>query len=335
MARPLTVLITSAGSRAALLECFRESGRHLDLDLTMMAADMRPSHSAACARADRSFALPPCSAPGYSEAVLEVCGEHDVDVVIPTIDTELALLADLGSRLRQRGTRVVVSERRAVDLVRNKLRTAEHFAREGIPVPRTASAQDALNDPSGWSWPLYAKPVDGSRSVGSARVRSPQALAAMMEEREGLIVQELCTGDEYTVNLYFGADGRLCAVVPHRRIEVRDGEVSKGVTCKDDRLLDLALSIAANVDGFRGPVCFQAFMERWAASVPRVTDVNARFGGGYPLAHAAGAVFTSFILREAMGEPLESGLCPFQEGLLMLRYSAEVFVAQRVQERVS
>ena len=156
-----------------------------------------------------------------------------------------------------------------------------------------------------------------------------------MEERENLIVQELCGGDEYTVNLYFAMDGALTAVVPHRRIEVRDGEVFKGITVKDDRLLAVARSIAECMPGLRGPVCFQAFIERSKDAMPRVTDVNARFGGGYPLAHAAGGTFTTFLLREAMGETLEAGLCEFEDGLIMLRHRSEIFVHQRVRERVS
>jgi carbamoyl-phosphate synthase large subunit len=136
----------------------------------------------------------------------------------------------------------------------------------------------------------------------------------------------VCTGSEYTVNLYIDLQGALRAIAPHRRIEVRDGEVSKAITVRDSRLEDLARALVQAIPGLRGPVCFQVFMEDAKDQMPRITDINARFGGGYPLAHAAGAEFTTFLLAEQVGLEFDFSPNNFRDGVVMLRYDAAVMV---------
>jgi carbamoyl-phosphate synthase large subunit len=58
-----------------------------------------------------------------------------------------------------------------------------------------------------------------------------------------------------------------------------------------------------------------------------VFEVNARFGGGYPLAHEAGAHFTRWLLEESTGLPL-TATSVWEEGVLMLRYDAAFFVRE-------
>jgi carbamoyl-phosphate synthase large subunit len=112
--------------------------------------------------------------------------------------------------------------------------------------------------------------------------------------------------------------------VPHRRLEVRAGEVVKAVTEAHAELQRLASRIQAAVPGLRGPWCFQA-IERPDGRLA-VFEINARFGGGYPVTHASGAHFTTRLLAEALGLPLPS-IGPWRPGTLMLRYDAAVFGA--------
>ena len=59
-----------------------------------------------------------------------------------------------------------------------------------------------------------------------------------------------------------------------------------------------------------------------------VIDINPRFGGGYPLVHAAGARFTDWILSEAQGRKLPDSLPPWEESLLMVRYRESQFISK-------
>jgi carbamoyl-phosphate synthase large subunit len=53
-------------------------------------------------------------------------------------------------------------------------------------------------------------------------------------------------------------------------------------------------------------------------------EINARFGGGFPLAHNAGAYFTRWLLEEAAGHSSDANN-NWRSGVRMLRYDAAVF----------
>jgi carbamoyl-phosphate synthase large subunit len=60
-----------------------------------------------------------------------------------------------------------------------------------------------------------------------------------------------------------------------------------------------------------------------------VIEMNARFGGGYPLSYAAGADFPLALVQDALGLPATARLDGWQDGLVMLRYDAAVFVTDK------
>lgn len=321
---PLTLLLSCAGRRVQLLRCFRDSAKKLSLDLRIVATDADPGLSAACREADAAHSLPKCLDDAYPDALAGLCRREKIDLIVPTIDTELPVLAALASSLAAQSTRAIISSREAVAVARDKKKTSEALRLRGLRSPRTMSADAVLLAPDSWTWPLHAKPNDGSSSIGAGKVESPEALKFLAGQRPGLVVQELCRGLEYTVNLYIDSSGTIRIAVPHLRIEVRAGEVNKGKVRLLPRLIETAGKVAAAIPGLRGPVCFQAFLESDDAE-PVITDLNARFGGGYPLAHAAGAEFTTWILLEQLGRPLPT-CAPLKDGLTMLRYEEAFFL---------
>jgi len=322
----VTVLVSSAGRRVALMNLFRESADKLGLDLRILASDMDPSLSSACHASDRSFKVAHCNAPGYVDSLIGICEQNQVNLVVPTIDTELEILARARQDGRFGSTGIAVSDPETIALVRDKLACSAHLSRLGIPVPRTIPAGEVLARAKAWEWPLFAKRISGSRSVGAKLVKDPESLRVFMTEHQDLIVQEVCRGREYTVNLYIDSRGVLRSIAAHLRMEVRDGEVSKGITVRDARLEKMAKVLVQAIPGLRGPVCFQVFMEDVKERLPLITDINARFGGGYPLAHAAGAEFTTYLLAEQVGLECEWGPLLVKDGVTMLRYDAAVFV---------
>lgn len=329
MKREVTVLLSSAGRRVGLLSCLRASGAKLGVSVRVLAADMRPELSAACWRADGSFRVPPCSSPEHGEAVLELCRREAIQLVVPTIDTELLALTHAREALEAAGAWVSVSDEATVALGRDKGAAAELLRERGVAVPRTASVQAVLAEPDAWEWPVFVKPATGSSSIGAGVATSPFDLKLQALKTAGLIVQEMCRGVEYTVNLYFDRETRLRAVVPHERIEVRAGEVSKARTCLDQQLVAVGRAFASVFPPMRGAICIQVFHDTGAsASRPILTDINLRFGGGYPLAHAAGAEFTTWLLQERLGLEPEWNP-PLKDGLAMLRYDDAVFVEAR------
>ena len=319
--RTLTILISSAGRRVGLMECFRADAAELGIDLDIIATDIRPDISPACHLADAAFPVPPCAADDFVDSVHSICFSNAVELVVPTIDPELDLLSRHRNRFAEIGTQLAVSSPDLVRLASDKLETIHFLAAAGIPVPRTAAFKSETFDSADWKWPLILKPKVGSASKGAMVVSCPESVRGI-EFAEEYIVQEYMRGEEYTVNVFFDRQERLCCAIPHLRHEVRAGEVSKGTTRHHARLERIANRLGSILPSPRGVLCFQAI----AGDDERigVFEINARFGGGYPLAHAAGARFSQWLLQEAAGLPCTANN-DWRDGVTMLRYDAAVF----------
>lgn len=315
----LTVMISSAGRRGELLQCFRASAAELGISLTILACDLEPEWSAACQLADRSFAVPRADSADYVPALLSLCAAQGVDLLIPTIDTELLPLSENLDQFRKAGIWVSVGNPAFVQMARNKMATAQALGAFGIATPTTFLLADVRKDPGGHSWPMILKPNHGSAGRLISVVNSADELPAV--EPEPLIVQQLLSGPEYTINMFFDRAGKVRTVVPHRRVRTRAGEVEKGITERHGSVCHIGWKLGRALEGVRGIICFQAIV---SDKGPFVFEINARFGGGYPLAHAAGAQFARWLLEEAAGLDLTAN-DDWREGVRMLRYDAAIF----------
>jgi carbamoyl-phosphate synthase large subunit len=241
-------------------------------------------------------------------------------LIVPTIDPELLPLALAAADFARMGTRIHVSDETVINVERDKYETMRVLGAAGVPVPRTADLETFSAAPQDWPWPLFVKPKGGSASRLISRVDGPADLP--VAPPEPMIVQEFLDGPEFTINMFIDAAGQLRCVVPHQRLRIRAGEVEKGRTVRSQALIDTARAIAAALPGARGALCFQVIDDK--QSGPKVIEINARFGGGYPLAHHAGATFARWLLEEVSGRP-STAHDDWREGVLMLRYDAAVF----------
>ena len=320
----LAILISSAGRRVEFINCAYQAAAELNCDLTVLAADLRPAWSSACQRADRSFTVPRCDDPNFIPTLLDLCQQHKVSLLIPTIDPELAPFAAAREQFAALGASIPVSSPEVIALARNKLESNRFFLRHNIGAPKCCLLRDVLAEPSSWQFPLVAKPISGSSSIGLHIVPSLDALRALALNPDQYVVQELIRGTEYTVNLFFDRERLRCAV-HHRRVEMRGGEVSKGVTERVPALQKIAEAIGSALAGKAfGALNFQVIIP--SDGQPRVLEINARFSGGYPLIHRAGAPFLKWLLEPLLNRP-SSINNSWQEAIAMLRYDAAFFLS--------
>ncbi|MDC0660388.1 ATP-grasp domain-containing protein [Leisingera sp. SS27] len=319
-AAPVRVLICSAGRRVELMQRFRAAAGRLGLPLEVLACDLDPDGSAACALAERAFQVPRCDDPGYGAAVLDVVRRTGAQLVVPTIDPDLMPLARAAEEFAALGARLHVSPVPVIGTVRDKLQTAQVLGTAGVPVPRTLDRTGLEAAPEALGWPVFAKPSGGSASRGLQVFEQLQDLPACFPEP--MIFQELLAAPEYTVNMFVDSQGALRTVIPHLRQRVRAGEVEKGITERRADLHAIAEGILRALPGLRGVACFQVLSA--ADGQPRVIEINARFGGGYPLADEAGACFAQWLLEEVSGLPC-SAHDNWREGVRMMRYDSAVY----------
>lgn len=318
--RTLRILFTSAGRRVELINCFREAAARQEFHAEIHACDLVPELSAACLVADASFAVPRCTDADYIPALLDYCDYERIDLLVPTIDTELDALSRARDLFAQVGTVVHVSAPETIDIVRDKERTIEVLRAAGVPVPRTARLEHVGSAPQQWPWPMFVKPVAGSASRGIAVLESPEEIRD--DYCEPMLAQELLKGPEYTISIYVGEGGRMLSAIPHRRLSVRAGEVEKGRTVRERRFIDIAERVTAALPGARGVLCFQLIDD--PVRGPCVFEINARFGGGYPLADRAGGRFAESLIAHIAGRS-ECATMDWHEDVTMVRYDSAIF----------
>lgn len=314
-----SVLVLSAGRRVSLVRGFQEAAS-ARAAVRVLAADANPEFSAACHVADGAFRLPRVSSPEYAEALLALCEAEGARLVIPTIDTELAVLARLRRRFEAAGVALLVCDGGVVDIFADKRLTASYFKARGLETA-TLYARDDIR------YPVFVKPYDGSLSAGAMLVRAPAEMTpAILDNPRNIFCEYIdhAAHTEFTCDLYYDRTGRLRSAVPRQRIEVRGGEVSKGKTVKGD-VEEIFFDKLRQIDGARGPLTAQLFRNNETGRLV-FNEVNARFGGGYPLARHAGADFQAWLIAEYLFGEAPGDRRDWKDGVLMLRFDAEIIL---------
>ncbi len=135
------------------------------------------------------------------------------------------------------------------------------------------------------------------------------------------MVQRLMGGPEFSIDLLCDLDGRCLNAIPRTMIESKGGESIKGMTIRDDELIEHGRSVAEKLR-LVGPANVQCFREPDGRLL--ITDVNPRFGGGFPLPLAAGSRYPELAIALANGERPEPRLGDFREGVVMTRFFSDV-----------
>ena len=311
------ILILSAGRRVSLLRGFKEASRG---KRQVFAADMAPHLSAACQCADAHFTLPPVTAKTYPEALSALCRAEKIGLVIPTIDTELPVLATLRTQFAKEGTEIVVSDETLIAACADKRCTGALFDQHQLPVPKVFTLENLC-------FPALVKPYDGALSKGLKLLKSRDDLTQEIRDNPKNMYCEYidhATHQEFTLDLYYDQYSTLKCVVPRRRLEVRGGEVAKAVAEKNE-LVALLFNRLGTLKGARGCLTLQLFRHHSTHAIWAI-EINPRFGGGYPLSRHAGVDFQRWLIAEYLeGKSIER-FENWQDQTMMLRYDAEVIV---------
>jgi carbamoyl-phosphate synthase large subunit len=325
----LNVLFTSAGRRVELLRAFRRAYATLGLEGRIVAIDVDPLAPALSA-ADCAYIVPRLTDPEYIPTLAEICRHERADVVFPLIDPDIPVLAANRAVLEAAGTRLAVVCPEAASTAADKWLCAEFFRRLGLDAPRSWLAADLQS--GSLEYPLFIKPRRGSAGKESFVVRNARELAFFSEYVADPIIQEYLPGPELTSDVVCDLDGDVLAVVSRRRIEVRWGEVAKGVTVSDPRIVEACVSVARSLPAV-GPITVQCMMRHGR---PCFTEINARLGGGAPLGVAAGADWPAWLLARCAGiradvPPLGS----YRAGVYLTRFDDSFFLTEAERERMA
>ncbi len=315
------ILISSAGKRVSLINAFKIELKQKYTDGKVFASDSNPELAPACQIADDFFKVPYLSNKNYIDYLIEKCLSNNIKIIIPTIDTELLLLANNKEKFYNNNIEPVISSIGFIKKCQNKRSIHRFFNERNF---RTAKEFSKDN----FTLPIYIKPIEGSRSENNFIVKSENELTKYHFKNDSLMFLEYIDSseyDEFTCDLYYGRDNELKCVVPRKRIDVRDGEVIKGKTVKNSFLINNISTNLSKIDGAKGCLTAQFFINKKNNEIIGI-EINARFGGGFPLSYFSGANFPKWIIMEYL---LNESIRPnsdWDDNLLMLRYHKEILV---------
>jgi carbamoyl-phosphate synthase large subunit len=323
--REVNVLFTSAGRRVELLRAFQRAYRELRLKGKIVATDINPL-APTFQVADSTHTVPPLEDPRYIPALLDIVRRERVALVFPLIDPDIPILAGRKAEFEEAGAKVMTPPADGAETAHDKWKTFQLFQSLGLPCARTWLPADLRMD--SLEFPLFIKPRCGSAGKGAFRVENRSQLDFFLTYVEDPVIQECLPGPEITSDVICSAGGEVWAVVSRRRIEIRAGEVAKGVTVWDERIAEGCIKVARGIHA-AGPITVQCMMR---GGDPFFTEVNARFGGGCPLGIAAGANSPQWYLAEAAG--LAQKIPPmgsYIRDLYMTRFDDSFFIGNRMQ----
>ncbi len=308
------VLFTCAGQRVDIVSAFGRAGA------TTIASDL-DRLAPALYHADHFALVPRVDDPGYVPALATLVAEHDVRLVVPLTDLDQGILSLNRSALAP--AIVLAPPPEVCTTMGDKFLAHAFFRANGIPSPRTWLPDDVPDDAR---YPLLVKVREGFGSRHIYRAADPEELTFfLLHTTVDSMVQELCLGEEFSIDVFCDLDGRCLNAIPRTMIQSKGGESIKGMSIQDQELIAHGVRVAETI-GIVGPANVQCFRE--ADGTLPVTDVNPRFGGGFPLPLAAGSRYPELAIALANGDRPEPRVGDFRAGVTMTRFFSDVCLVE-------
>jgi carbamoyl-phosphate synthase large subunit len=308
------VLFTCAGQRVDIIRAFHAAGA------TTLAADA-DELAPALYHADRRVLVPLIADPGYVDSIAALVREHGVELIVPLNDLDHPVLSRARERLEP--AVLLLPDADVCAQMSDKLEAHRFFVERGIASPRSWAPEEVPDDAR---YPLLVKARQGFGSRHIYRSDDPEQLAFFLAYTDvPSFVQERCLGEEFSIDVFCDLAGRCLNAIPRTMILSKGGESIKGTSLQDLELIEYGRLVAETV-GIKGPANVQCFREP-DGSLP-VTDVNTRFGGGFPVPLAAGSRYPELALALARGERPEPRVGEFEEGVTMTRFFSEVCLSK-------
>lgn len=317
------ILVTSAGRRVSLVRNFQDTLKTFNPDGKVYATDMNPFLSSACQVSDGYLKVPRVTDKDYLNTLKNYCIEKNVSIVVPTIDTELHILADAKKDFLLNGISIAISSKEICERFYLKDSTEKFFLENGFDTPKS------INDIKTCRYPIFAKLNNSSCSIGAQKVYTLEVAKELAKDKN-YVFQEFIEGVEFTVDVFIDKHQNIISIVPRQRLEVRSGEVSKAITVKNKRIIKEIKSLCSVLNGAYGAITIQLFKTE-----NRIVfiEINPRFGGGYPLSSLSGANFAKYLIEDYLDIHLEYDEKWVNDNI-MLRYDSEVIVNNKKENGI-
>lgn len=311
----MNILILSAGTRNKIVQYFRQT-----IDGKVVATDMQLT-APAIYEADTYYQVPRITTPGYIDIILDICKKEEINSVLSLIDPELNLLAENIAKFENIGVQVIGSNFALCERALDKMQMYQWLREHGYPCARSYDDMQTfcIDQQKGLiDFPVFVKPVRGSASIAINKVENMDTLRLLWNHGDGeLMIQELLDGQEIGADVYIDMiSSQVVSIFTKKKLLMRAGETDKAVSFKDQRLFDFIENFV-DESGWKGQIDIDIFDVN---GTYYISEVNPRFGGGYPHAYMCGVNHMKLIENNVNGIVNQPHIGDYEEGLYMMKY---------------
>lgn len=313
----INILILSAGTRNKVVNYFVEElagrGNVVATDMSRLAP--------ALYEADKYYIVPRMTDKGYINKIFEICEKEKISGVLSLIDPELSLLAEHAEEFKARGIMVIGSSAALCELALDKFQMYRWLTAHGYPCAASYMDMHAFRKDLSQkkaAFPVVVKPVKGSASISVSKVLDEEEVKVMFARNRDLMIQEFLDGQEIGADVYIDMiSGEVISIFTKKKIKMRAGETDKAVSFKDEKLFRFIENFVKEA-GFRGQIDIDIFDVN---GVYYISEVNPRFGGGYPHAYESGCNHMKMIIENLSGRANDRCMGRYEEGIYMMKYN--------------
>lgn len=311
------ILILSAGTRNKIVQYFVKTlagkGRVIATDCSNLAP--------AIYDADKHYIVPRMTDEGYLDVILDICKNEKISGVLSLIDPELSLLSYNVEKFAEVGTKVIGSSYELCERSLDKYEMYKWLVDNGYKCAKSYMNKEeffADLDDGTAKFPVFVKPARGSASISISKVTDRETVDLLFAHEDGLMIQEYLDGQEIGADVYIDMiSGEVVSIFTKKKLKMRAGETDKAVSFKDEKLFELIKEFVDRA-GYRGQIDIDIFD---IDGEYYISEVNPRFGGGYPHAYESGSDHMSLIVNNLNGKVNECVIGMYKENTYMMKYN--------------
>lgn len=336
--------MTGAGApgAAGILQCLWQ-----DPSVHVIAADANP-HAVGRYLAKDFEHIPRATENGFIDALLSICREKNIHVVLPLVTRELLPLSQNMEAFALAGSKVLVSSTASLEIANNKSRLYEFLKWRGMEVPEfrvVENLEQFIAAAAELGYPGKAICFKPSVSNGS---RGFRVLDPAMDERkilfdekpggvnisyqdtvrilgEGpfpeLLVSEYLPGEEFSVDC-LAWHGETLLAVPRLRSKMINGISVEGEFIHDENIIRYCSQVIKELQ-LHANIGIQ--VRRSASGRSLLLEINPRVQGTISAALGAGVNLPLLAVRKELGLPVLPEQLHVRWGLKFARYWRELF----------
>lgn len=313
----MNILLLSSGTRNKIVQYFKktvgEDGKIVCADMSNLAPSIYD--------ADKYYIVPRITDKKYIDIVIEICKREKIKGVLSLIDPELSLLAQNSERFNSLGIKIIGSSYELCEMSLNKFRMYEWLVNHNYNcahsyISKTSFFADIESQKI--TYPVIVKPACGSASISVTKVYNNETINLLFKKNNDLMIQEYLTGQEIGADVYIDMiSGEVISIFTKKKLLMRAGETDKAVSFKDPKLFDLIKKFVTEA-GYRGQIDIDIFEINGEYYI---SEVNPRFGGGYPHAYECGVNHIKYIINNLNGFVNVSDIGNYSEDIYMMKYN--------------